>query len=92
MLRACAKKADHAAGERLSTTPSGFVESRISTDPPATATSTQLPLPVFVLMRHSIRGFSKSATCPPPRRVADLRERKPRCMHTECPASWRERR
>ena len=71
MLRARARKADHAAGERLSTTPSGFTESRIQDRSlPATATSTQLPLSDAVLFRHAMCGTSNSPTRPPPRRVA----------------------
>lgn len=59
-------KADHAAGGSVSTT-DGSTESRTPTDPSAVATSTQLSLPDFVLLRQTMHDLSKSATRPPPR-------------------------
>lgn len=67
------RRTDHAAVETLSTGPSRFTESRISTDPSATATSTQPPLFDAVLLRHVMHAPLKSATCLPRRRVAGLR-------------------
>jgi hypothetical protein len=65
-----ARKADHAAGDSLSISPFGFAESRISTDPSTTATSTQPLVSDAPLFRHEMHGSLKSATRSPSRRVA----------------------
>src|ERR1700730_15626282 len=65
LLRARARRADHAEGGSLSTTPFGLKESRISTDPSTTATSTQPPLLDAVLLRHAIDVSSNPVTRTP---------------------------
>lgn len=91
LLRARVRKADHTAGESRSIRPSGFPESRTSTEPSTTATSTQPSVSDALLFRQTMNGFSKLATRPLPTvrqasvgiRVAD---------GDECPASLREHR
>lgn len=76
------------AGDSLSTVPSGFTESRISTDPSWTATSTQLPPADFVLLRHSMDGTPRSVTATPfPPRGWTSAGTDRRRARAECPLS-----
>jgi hypothetical protein len=80
--RADVRKTGHAAAETSSTGPSGFFESRISTDPSAAATSTQPPLLDAVLLRHMMQESLRLATCPLAAVWRDLRRHLPPWVHT----------
>jgi hypothetical protein len=63
-VRKPARKENHAADVTLSTAPSWLLESRMSTEPSAIATSAQSLAWDALLFRHPRRDSSTSATIP----------------------------